>query len=33
MSDEKVTLGDSVLSSGGDRIFPKGLAGGYGEQG
>jgi rod shape-determining protein MreC len=25
MSDEKVAVGDSVLSSGGDRIFPKGL--------
>jgi rod shape-determining protein MreC len=25
MSDEKVAVGDTVLSSGGDRIFPKGL--------
>ncbi|MGA9207407.1 MAG: rod shape-determining protein MreC [Terriglobales bacterium] len=25
MSDEKVTAGDRVLTSGGDRIFPKGL--------
>jgi rod shape-determining protein MreC len=25
MSDEKVAVGDAVLSSGGDRIFPKGL--------
>jgi rod shape-determining protein MreC len=25
MSDEKVTTGENVLSSGGDQIFPKGL--------
>ena len=25
MSDEQVAVGDTVLSSGGDRIFPKGL--------
>ncbi len=25
MSDEEVTVGEKVLSSGGDRIFPKGL--------
>lgn len=25
MSDEKVTPGDTLISSGGDRIFPKGL--------
>ncbi len=25
MSDEKVSVGEEVITSGGDRIFPKGL--------
>jgi hypothetical protein len=33
MSDEQVAAGETVLSSGGDQIFPKGLPVGYGEQG
>ena len=30
MSDEPVKPGEPVITSGGDRIFPKGLAGGHG---
>jgi rod shape-determining protein MreC len=25
MSDEKIEIGDSVITTGGDRVFPKGL--------
>ena len=33
MSDEQVTVGETVLSSGGDQIFPKALPLGTGQQG